>query len=401
MNNAQLLDAISDIDDDLIEETYAVLNREKSRGRGSMVRRLGVLAACLVLAVCAAVISASPGSDLTFLNTEELRLSLGFGGAFMAVEEYPWDDSYLLKVYMEDSSYKPEESTQLLIEVGLKDDVLGQGDLLIFFDDDFFAITCDQAQVQDNCIVIENFTRQTYPRNDPLKLTVQLRAPSVDSNCGTVRLYVCFIPEDMQAFSGYGAFWHDGEVIPEPVKETIILKRCSIGYALNDLEICFSKGEYGAEIFRSMLENQLRQGKISEETYVAQHYTYYYRNHIRVCRERYDPESQTFRLEYFSKNIRYVSEDFLSDPELWPLFQQLETFDVMNDPTEESAQLYRELAKKVLARMLADGVITRQEYDAELLWVDAAGSISNMTYIIESGLRERLFDLYTYTHFDP
>ncbi len=401
MKREELLRAMSDIDEKIVEQAADAL---AGRKRLRVWQKAALIAACVALMLCAGNLAlrmqAVPGK--TFFNSEKAPSSLSFGGMEPLPPELPWDDSLSLKISMETCSYRPDETAALRIEAWLKDDVLGSGDLHIRFSDDFFSISYNGAAPENGCIVIADFTADNYGKDTPLVLTVQLKAPQVRVYGGTLGIGVNFVPADMGAFwesmteherqniSSYG--WYAADMTELP------LENCGIYYAIDPLELRFRGRNSRYGLMSDLLSDHLITLQISGKEFVDLHYDYAYRDHITVARTSYMDDGR-FRVEYISKNIRWQSQEFIQDEALWQLFEQLEQYDLWEDQNDpEMDALYRQAAEALLERMVQSGVITQSEYEAELLWIRQAGTVSNMFIAYSENRWQRVFSFYRYTH---
>ena len=403
MKQEQLLEAISDIDEAIVERASDALEGKRRLHNLSRGKKLGLIAACLAVVLAVVGIFSLLGGDspIDIFNSDEKKLSFGFGAMAPEAPDYPWDDSYYLKASMDTNRYAPGERAKLKIEAALKNDFLGQGDLLIMLENNFFTIACDGGVVEDNHVVLTNFTIQRYAENTPANPVIELEWEPVQVEHGTIHVYVFFIPADMELFwqqesvqgflGGYEGYLPNDGYVP--------LANFQLHYAANVHEVRFaaSSSQYG--VLDEMLSDQLKAGKISQKEYVDLLYADDYADHICAARSSYHSEKQTMTIMYISKNIRYHSDRDIADEELWQLSEQM--MEPSLNPTEEEKMLYRTFAKKVLAWMLANGVITQAEYDQEIILVEEAETVDNFEIATPPRKNESLFRKYRYTHQDP
>lgn len=404
MKPEELLCAVSYIGDDLVEQASDALHGKRRIQNLSRKGQLGVIAACLALFVSITALLGQIGknADITILNTEKNNFSFGFGAMSPMPPSLSWDDSLFAKVKLNKVSFAPGETVTIKISAAMKNDILGPGNLqLVLICDDF---TLESST--NNSIVFENFTLQNHPTYSPATVKLELQTLPVEIKSGTLLLSFRFVPADMEIFMQSIS---QSDLINAQTRGNNIAKdgyvslaSCQIYYGITPAGTSFITSN--DSIINRVLISQRQEGKLSKKEYVDLHYRYYYRDHVYISRERYDPETRTFRLEYISKNIRYVSDEMISDDTLWSLFVQQSAFfgpdaDILS---EESISLNRTIAKEALAYMLRNRIITQEEYDKEVLWIEEAASVAPMQYIIfHDGSWRWPYSMYEYTHKDP
>ena len=412
MKKEKLSAALGEINETYIEEAIAY---QKSR-KSILLRRVGALAACFVLMLGIVfsaryvVLLASSPNGFTLLDTTPKK-AFSFGSSKPEAPPKYWDDSFYAKVFTKKGTYKPEDSFQLNFELGLTNDKLGAGDLIIEIDSAEFSVESNVGEIQNGKLIIENFTEEAYTKESPLKLALTFTPNfSKDWARGTVKINFCFLFDDAAAFCIEANdhmkrhfTWIEDWQAQFIENGMLTLDSESFGYAMDGIALWIDT--YRDMLFECMLMNHYDTWRISGKEFMRIYYEYLYSDNIFASVTAYREEDQTFRFEYISKNIRYEKTEMIHDDEIWALFEEIHTIEYhapFSERPSELAEKRMKMAHLILSYMYEHGVITEEEYAAESIWLSEASTVGNMqaAYPGKMGNYARKLKRYIYTHQD-
>ena len=407
MNAEMISRAIGEIDDKYIEEA-ANFKRTKKQ---IFLRRAAALAACFALIVSVLfsgnfvfLLAQAPGG-FTLVDTHKKPLfDFSFGaGATSAMPPY-WAKALYAKVYGKKGVYKTGENVEIYFELGMAREVLGGGDLIIGIDGGDFAMESSYGKIEDGRLIIEDFTMENYSKEEPLcfKLAFEPKFAN-DWASGRIRIFFDFRFDDFDGFiakaeeymgkfpSSYPNWKNDffkGNLLE--------LENTGFDYACDGVEMWVASRT--DMLLEKMLMNHYDTWRISGQEFMRIYYEYLYSDNVFASVTQYMEEEKTFKFEYISKNIRYEKKEFTSNDEIWALFREIENYDHSGELPEKQIKM----AELLLGYMLETGVITREEYENELIWLSEAGSVGNSqaAYPGKIGNYAHKLQKYIYTHTD-
>ncbi|MBQ9117273.1 MAG: hypothetical protein IJY04_09640 [Clostridia bacterium] len=390
MKKETFIDAVSEIDADIISEVSQereaadnVLSAAKKR----RMRRILSLAACFAVVFTAiftvryAVIYNRYCSGETIIDSEAKGGGFGFGAQKPSAPSMPWDTSIYKKLYMKDRSYAPGESGEIFLELAMKDALLGEGEIIVEIGNSReFTMSINGIVTENGSFKISDFSRAGYSEASPLRISVSL-APIFSERwaSGCLTLSVRFAFYDLDGFldriENNGAGEGELDEIRQMIKgESITLINANISYAADRLETRFASSSSYGTLFEQLICDHLDTWRISRREFADLYYEHAYGNNIFASITSYIESEQTFRFEYHSRNIRYEMNDYISDPEIWSCFLELQALErsaIYNDPPELTV-IRRKMGELILRRLLTTGVITEEEYFSELEWMKGA-----------------------------
>ncbi len=322
----------------------------------------------------------------------------------------PWDDSLYYRVELPKQSRRPGETVTLELFLGLKDNYLEAGELEIQVAAADFAVTCDGWTVTDGKLSVPDFCEGGYTKEAPLKLTVLLTPVFAQSwGKGTITVTARFLPEDADAFCEKvsGEIYVDeyaAGVLQQIRENGLSVFHYSLGYAMDQAELRVSAKAGGSDLWLEMLIDHYTTWQLSGRAFADLYYGDVFSDRIIATVFSYNAEAQTVRFQYYSKNIRYSSSEMIQDPQIWTLYQKAQAAMDQQTHAEDPAakEAYMALAKRIVQVLLERGIITRQEYEAELLWLPQAGEVSPYGLMYPGGLQEYWpIRKYLITHEDP
>lgn len=399
-----------------VDEKYVAAAMTPPRRAHRIWKRFGILAACLALLIGAyfpvrnAVIIGQYKSGAVFVDTEQKGSLLSVGAHKPEAPPLPWDDTLYLKGEVTTRSYEPGQAVELSFEVGLKNDYPGAGSLRLTVKAPDFDIAVEGYECEDGVLTIDHATPERYSAEQPLTIKVVLTPAYEEAyTMGTISLSVAFVPDDGQAltdkieesdvplhYDGWQtAFFEDG---------ALRLGSAALDYAADMVELRLDTSVRGAvDVWEIMIGQHYKLRKISAVQLADMYYDYAYRDVISASVTSYMNEEHTVRFCYESKNIRYESTEYLDIPEMWELYEKVQSFengdwDAYNSP--ECLAARRDLAEYILLYMREQGIITAEEYESEALWMAQVEKIGNYGVGFDQNLApcKRVLQKYMYTH---
>lgn len=400
-----------------VDEKYVAATITPPRRARRVWRRLGIVAACLALVIGAyfpirnATYILPYMGGATFVDTEQKGSSAIIGSHAPSAPPCPWDDTLYLKGEVEACSYKPGQTIELLLDLGVKNDFTGDGAWRLTVTAPDFDITVEGYECVGGVVIIENATQENHPAERPLTLKVVL-TPAYDESyaMGTITLSVGFVPNDKQALmqkiaasnvpyhyeQWQTAFFDNG---------ALRLGSTTLDYAADIAELRLDTSARGAaDVWEIMLGQHYRMGKISGRELADMYYHRAYLDLIFASVTSYKEEEKTMRFSYMSQNIRYDHKEFIDNPVLWDFHERTQAieesggWEYMQSP--EYLALRREEAAYILLYMKEQGIITAEEYEAEVAHMARTEQIGNMQRGMGQNLDSyrRVLRKYEYTH---
>ncbi len=400
-----------------INETYIAeaINYKKNR-KTMLFKRVCTFVACFALIIGIVfsarhllLLAAAP-NGLTLLDTNPKK---GFIFGTTKPEPPPkyWDDSFYAKVFTKKGTYKPDDSFELSFELGLTNDKLGAGNLIIEIDSAEFTVESSMGEIKNGSLIIENFTAESYTKESPLRFALTFTSNfSKDWARGAVKITFRFLFDDAEAFCleaddhmkknlPWIENWHAQFI----ENGSIVLEGESFSYAMDGVSLWI--GARGDMLLERMLMNHYDTWRIDGKEFMRIYYEYLYSDNIFASVTSYREEDKTFRFEYISKNIRYEKTEMIHDDEIWALFEEIHAIEE-NTPLLERplalAEKRMEMAKLILSYMYEHGVITEEEYASEQIWLSEASTVGNMQAAYPGKIGDYAHKLrkYIYTHKD-
>lgn len=284
----------------------------------------------------------------------------------------PWNDSLYIVGKVDKGIYSKGDSIPLNFSIGLNDRVLADGDLrIMIFTDDFTANISDQP-LQDNTYIIKDFFSEDGNVDDTTDFTISLSPDYSDIwAAGEIHISVQYVPHDMQSFmdemgayleSSYGLVGDD----------CIYLVGSAIAYAADPLEIWMKYGSYG-DVFNDITKYHYEKEMITREEMAECCFEYQQMDKVNSYVFNYDEDTHVMNIGYFSKNIRYIGEQDITDTELEKAILAHETFWKENHYMPAKGGL--SVALRILEIMHERGIITDAEYLAELSLIENAKGV--------------------------
>lgn len=342
--NRELWKGIGQIGDDLIADA------DESRVRNHFIRRKRTLwtrgisvAACLCLALCLCLPLAimaiggevageipNAGSEGEILITEQTPQDASL----------PWSYALAYKLRLERREYSPSEQPIVCLGYGLSSDALGGGRLKIDVG------TGDFETVSPTEITVENFTYPTHSGREANELAIPLLPPK-ENSFGSIQIGFFFYPNDAES-AEYAEYLSDG---------ALSVGRISLSYVVNEYEIVFSQTN-ASDLFELRLVGLYESGIIGEKEFADRYFAFAYRDVVCASVGAIRADG-SYNFIYRSKNIRYDSP-YLTDG---GIKEGMESADG------------RLVARLALEWMRGEGVITSEEYERELAWIEEAAQV--------------------------
>ncbi|MBQ8403461.1 MAG: hypothetical protein IJX55_03425 [Clostridia bacterium] len=410
MKAEKISQALGEIDEKYIEEAENYKRSKKS----VIARQFLRVAACfaLVLGILFsgrfAYYLAQAPTAFTMVNTHKKQ---SFGGAFGAskpsVPPTYWEKALYAKVYSKKGTYKPNESFELYFELGMTKN-LGAGDLIIEIDGGDFATESSFGEIENGVLVIEDFTVESYSKEEPLCFKLVFTPEFAEEwASGRVQLSFGLAFDDVEEFIALAGEYMNQFPSSHPNwKENYLdgnflsLTSANFDYACDGVELWVT--DYGDILLEKMLMNHYNTLRINKRDFMRIYYEYLYSDNVFASVTQYMQEEKTFKFEYISKNIRYEKTEFISDEEIWALHEEIDAMTENFQRPPELAEKQMEMAHLLLEYMFETGVITRAEYEAELVWLSEVSTVGNMqaAYPGKIGDYANNFRKYIYTHKD-
>ena len=410
MKRSAISDALGKMDTRYIDEA---LLYQRSR-KGVVLRRFGAFAAALILAVgilystrfVSMIFSVPRGFTLI-----EAESSHNWGASSPDVPPTYWENSLYAKVYTKKGSYKPQESMELRFLLGLTDNRLGEGDLIVRIEGEEFVIESPLGEVRNGELVIEDFTSCAYTQEDPLAFSLILTPHfAKDWARGIVKISFYFRFDDEERFISEAndymeRHWYREEAWHEYTIHSgmLRLEAVKFDYASDGVSLWISK--HGNMLLSRMLMYHYDTWQISGKELMRIYYEYLYEDTIYAAIDAYREETHEFKFSYISKNIRYEKTEMIRNEAVWALSEEI--WEMQSQPINEQYPPEREEKERQLARMILDhmydsGVITEAEYQNELEWMAQAThvGVASVAYSGKMGDYARRLRKYIVTHTD-
>ncbi len=348
--NAVLWNSLGLVGDDLISEAEPeklTAYFKAKRHRTLLKLKISAVAACLCLIAVGLFIA------IPMLHRGPERINTD---NFVILSEYtdidqdfssecpkgPFDGLIGYRVLTEKLGYDPNEPAILVLSYGLVREPICGG------------------------IIKATVSTGDFSTDAPREITVGRLSMDKDHGWEARQLKIALIPPDERAF---GEIEIEFRLYPDEPRPTypldengsILLTHIDVPYIANEFETAFSPYSIsGRELFLERLPILLEAGKITEKQFADMYCDILFEDTVYVeMHQRYFVNNNSFRFRYYSKNIRYESP-------------------IVND-YEMSIKRFqpKALAVAALDYMKENGIITEEEYRAELLWLDEVGTITD------------------------
>ncbi len=349
----------------------------------------------------------APGA-FTMLDTHKKQSYGGsFGASKPSVPPKYWDRALYAKVYGKKGVYEPNEGFELYFELGMTKS-LGAGDLIIKIDSGDFAAESAFGEIENGTLIIEDFTNESYSKEEPLCFKLVFTPEFAEEWArGRVQFSFGLAFDDVEAFIALAGEYMNQFPSSHPNWEEkyldgnfLSLTSASFDYACDGVELWVT--DYGDILLEKMLISHYNTWRINKRDFMRVYYEYLYRDNVFASVTSYMEENRTFEFEYISKNIRYEKRGFISNDEIWALSEEIDAMTAGFQRPPELAEKQMQMAHLLLEYMLETGVITRAEYEAELVWLSEVSTVGNMkaAYPGKMGDYANNFHKYIYTHKD-
>lgn len=399
-----------------VDDTYIMAAMKPPRFARRVWMRVGVAVACLLLLIGAyfpvrnAIIMGQYKGGAVFADTEQKGSSLAIGSQNPSAPPLPWEETVYLKGTVETCSYQPKDKVELYVEIGLKNDYLGKGDLMLTIRAPDFDIAVEGHDCVEGNVIIEDAAPDTCSAEQPLSFKVVLTPVYSEIYAmGTISLAVGFVPEDGEAFFDK----IEASDVPQNYYEwqtiffengVLKLESATLDYAADMVELRLDTSPRGAsDVWEIMIAQHYKVNKISAEEFSNLYCTWAYRDRIYASIDSYMTVEHTVRFSYMSKNIRYRCDEYIDAPEMWSLYQDVQTFEMgdwddYNSPEADASR--RALAEYILRYMREQGIITAEEYERESALMAATKNVGNFSVGYDQNIAPyaRVIEKYMYTH---
>lgn len=311
----------------------------------------------------------------------------------------PWDDSLYMKGYVDSGIVKGGEDIELHFTMAANDSVLSGGDLYIVFNTDDYRVMHEGEACEDNTFIIEDFFEDGKYSGEVQKTIIL--SPDYPDGCATgyVSIWVRFVPHDIEEFAERmmkSDDYYDYGLERLSTDGYIALAGSSISYCADSVETWLKYGTSFGDVFRDLSTYHYEKELISAEEMARLTFGHRYQDDVYVDTDRELDDPEGVRIGYYSKNIRYESTYCVNDEKLSDAIIAHEEF--WETEHYQPAKGGLEIALRILEIMKERGVITDEEYQNELIWLDEVRGI----YFPYSGGRSEYDEVNEYfiTHKD-
>ena len=333
-----------------------------------------------------------------------------FGAHEPSAPPRPWDDALQLRWQAENATLAPGKKIVLNVQIGVKSNYLGKGDLRLTVKAPDFDISVAGYICEEGVVMIEDAVGGDTSAEQMLSLKITLM-PSYEESyaMGSISLSVAFVSDDVGALKGKIAasdvpeHYHDWQTVFFD-GDALRLGSTALNYAADKVEMILSTEQTSAvDTWEVMIARHYAEDKITAEEFANMYYHWAYRNHIFASINVYRNDTHVMRFAYKSQRIRYAPTDYVDDAQMWALFQKVQTFEKGSWEDRQSAEAEaarRELAEYILLYMKEQGVITPEEYECEVAFMAATERVGNSTVGYDQNIAPyaREIEKYMYTH---
>lgn len=382
---------------------------EKKSYNSKQVRlRAAVMSACvaaavIIVAVVAATAAAEPDSKpyhaefarRSAVHTAEAssvasaETSAGESGAETTPEEAPAglaEGAFRCALDMKKTAWGTEETPKITLSFGLIDDSYGEGDLrLRLYCDDFFL--SDEIFIEEYTFDLHSYDGREAPDSAEISL---LRGSSerVDATGGTDgksefafgKLYLSFefIPDGSNTVFGGSRYDYgdDDDMADGADAEGVWVGGFWCSYSITPAEVAFARREVDSgDYFAERVIKQYRDGRLDKAEFCRGYYFLALHEGIYISATSPIMEGSTL-LGYYSPTLRARAREPVNDEEILALVAKTGPYpDEHDDTLSVSLTRARELAVLILGVLRDQGVISGDEYAAEL---EACGKVGNI-----------------------
>ena len=379
MREHDFLDAISNIDDDILARSIEL--RDAAMKKSGKRRRLlvGLISAALCLAVV--IVFAFP-VRIALIDGEYEDGVLIMGSVSNGDSDssepmpppMPWDNSIYIKAYTDTARYEPGEPVIINFEAALNNGYLGDGALRVSIDAADFNIEIDGTAT--DTLLIENFTEASYSDGETLRFSAVL-SPEFASRLahGEISVKAEFVFDDEQAFRDKLYSELEEYILDEALAHIdggcVSINYNIMTYAADRIELRLDgRGSSFSSLCR-LLKDHYRTWRISAQEFSDLYFEAVFADRICVEIPVRATDRIGFRFQYFSKNIRYESADYCYDVHMLELCESAE----VESDTQLKREAARELAEYMLSYMKGNGIISNEEYLSEFKWLDSIENV--------------------------
>ena len=314
-----------------------------------------------------------------FGNEQKNTVALSAGGA-IATEPLPppllWDNSLSIKGVCDSGIVEGGRDIELKLTVKANDHVLTDGELQLVFETKDYKLLNDGKPLENNIYIIDDFFEEgSHTEAESLTLTL---SPDYSNGYafGYVEIWFRFVPDDMDSFVEiitwdyeYRFYLSDYEL----ENGFVSLTSGAISYAADSVETWLARGTSYGDVFNDMSKYHYEGGFISAEEMSSICIGFRYFNKVRSAVCNYDESDHSMNIAYYSKNIRYESKIRISDDALEKAILAHEEFWYTNH--YQTARGGVEVTLRILEIMKEKGVITEDEYNQEIEFIDEAKGV--------------------------
>lgn len=288
----------------------------------------------------------------------------------------PWDDSLYMKGSVDSGIVTGGEDIELNFTMAANDSVLSGGDLHIVFETTDYTVKHKEKTCEDNTFVIKDFF-EDGKYSDEIQEKIMLCPDYTDGwACSYVSIWVRFVPHDIEEFAermmksddyydfGLEYLYDDGY---------ISLAGSAISYCADSVETWLRYGTSYGDVFDDLSTYHYSKKLISTEEMAVLTFGYRYQHQVYVSASTHPDDTEGVRIGYYSKNIRYESTYCVNDEKLFNAIRAHEEF--WETEHYQPAKGGLNIALRILEIMKERGVITENEYQNELIWLDEVRGI--------------------------
>ena len=337
-------------------------------------------------------------------------IDLGFGAHDPSAPPRPWDDALQLSGQAEDAAVAPGQKIVLYVQVGVKGDYLGTGDLRLTVKAPDFDVSVEGYLCEDGVVTIEDAVSTDASAEQVISLRITL-TPSYEESyaMGTISLSVAFVSDDVGALkdkiaaSDVPEHYYDWQAIFFE-GDALRLGSTAVDYAADKVELILDTKPMGAvDTWEIMIARHYTEGKITVEEFANMYYHWAYRDRIFASISSYMNATHTMQFAYMSQRIRYAPKEYVEDAQMWALYEKVQAFDMGSWEDRQSAEAEaarRELAEYILLYMKEQGIITPEEYESERALMAATKNVGNWSVGYDQNIAPyaRKIEKYMYTH---
>ncbi len=288
----------------------------------------------------------------------------------------PWDYSLYMKGTVDSGIVEGGEDIELNFTMAANDNVLSGGDLHIVFDTNDYTVKHEGKTCEDNTFIIKDFFEDEKYSNE-IQEKIMLCPDYQDGwACSYVSIWVRFVPHDIEEFAERmmkSDDYFDYGLERLSTDGYISLAGSAISYCADSVETWLRYGTSFGDVFNDLSTYHYSKGLISTEEMATLTFGYRYQYLVNVSTTTHPDDPEGVRIGYYSKNIRYESTYCVNDEKLSDAIRAHEEF--WETEHYQTAKGGLNIALRILEIMKERGVITEEEYQKELIWLDEVRGI--------------------------